>query len=66
MDFSQLTRLSSKQFNQQKNLIKAVLAGKTIACPQCGKQLKLAQVTDGLSIRCDKGCTDILLDAEQK
>ena len=65
--FALLHKKSSKSFHQQKALIKQVMAGKAIDCPECGTRLRLTLPTGSNSnvatgIKCEKGCTDILLD----
>lgn len=63
MDFSALTKAASKTFNNQKSLIKNVLLGRTERCEQCGQPLIVQFNQQDIHIRCQKGCTDILLDA---
>lgn len=66
----QLGKQSSKSYNDQKAMIKKVLAGRDIYCKSC-KQLLVATLPDSdveagdgsqSGIRCVKGCTDISLD----
>ena len=47
-----------------ENLIRAVFAGQTIACPTCGKTLTAKLPGSGAApgIYCGNGCTEILLD----
>lgn len=62
--FDELKKTSARSFNQQKAMIKKVMAGRIINCENCGGVIKL--VTPGSSenpgLFCGKGCTDILLD----
>lgn len=62
--FKQLQKESSRSFNDQKALIKKVIAGRQIKCPQCAQILRLAtpENSDRPGIRCNNGCTDIELD----
>lgn len=64
MDFSALNKNAAKSFNQQKSLIKNVLAGKDIQCPTCSGKLNVTPTETGLVLKCKKACTDINLDAE--
>lgn len=66
--FKALGKQSAKSFNDQKALIKKVLAGRTMTCEHCkqviefiDKKSKKEQVEPAV-IRCKKGCTDIELD----
>ena len=62
--FSALQKASKASFFEQKKLIKQITSGRTVLCLVCKQPLKLItpeqQVSAG--IRCNKGCTDILLD----
>lgn len=62
--FTQLKKTSAKSYNEQKALIKKVMAGRQIHCSECGQVLRLVLPEDqGHSgIFCSKGCTDIILD----
>ena len=62
--FKQLQKRSAKSFNDQKALIKKVMAGRTIACTVCGEALMLfpPESSDTPGIRCRKQCTVIELD----
>ncbi|EKE73758.1 hypothetical protein [Gallaecimonas xiamenensis] len=63
MDFSGLNKKTAKSFNDQKALIKKVMSGRPMACPQCGKPLVLHPPGSAQpGIRCAKGCTDIALE----
>ena len=67
MDLSILTDLqkeSKKSFNEQKALIKKVLAGRKIKCTQCKNVIDFVLTTDTAParIQCEQGCTDIELD----
>ena len=66
--FKALGKQSAKSFNDQKALIKKVLAGRTMMCEHCkqvitfyDKKTLKEQVKPAI-IRCHKGCTDIELD----
>lgn len=66
--FNTLSKKSAKSFNDQKALIKKVLAGRTIPCEVCKKNLAFIDKTEKNGqvipavIRCEKACTDIELD----
>lgn len=62
--FTDLQKQSKKSFNDQKALIKKVLAGRTINCQSCKQPLNflLAKEKSPAKICCEKGCTDIELD----
>lgn len=62
--FKQLQKDSAKSFNDQKALIKKVMAGRDIKCPVCSQSLLLftPEQSELAGIRCNKGCTDIQLD----
>ena len=62
--FKQLQKESSRSFNDQKALIKKVIAGRQIKCPQCAQILRLATTenSDRPGIRFNNVCTDIKLD----
>ena len=62
--FDQLKKTSAKSFNDQKALIKKVMAGRQIKCETCGTIIRLVVPEDKGSpgVFCDKGCTDISLD----
>ncbi|NVK25179.1 MAG: hypothetical protein HWE10_09655 [Gammaproteobacteria bacterium] len=64
MDFSALNKNAAKSFNQQKSLIKRVLAGKKTQCPTCTTLLTVTPTDEGLALRCENLCTDISLDAQ--
>lgn len=76
--FKALSKQSSKSYNDQKALIKKVLAGREMYCKSC-KQILEVKLPENLpssntnsasvendesamGIRCAKGCTDISLD----
>lgn len=63
MDISAFNKKAAKSFNQQKAMIKRVLSGKAVQCPKCQSQLQLCSGTNGFKVCCDKGCTDIELEA---
>lgn len=62
--FKQLQKNSAKSFNDQKALIKKVMAGRDIKCSLCSQSLYLftPEQSEQAGIRCNKGCTDIQLD----
>lgn len=62
--FDALKKSSAKSFNEQKAMIKKVMAGRIIHCEQCGSTIKLVlpEVSDSPGLFCGKGCTDIELD----
>jgi hypothetical protein len=62
--FKRLKSVSAKSFNDQKALIKKVLAGREIACSQCGTfiRVNLPEDKKTTGLFCAKGCTDIALD----
>ena len=62
--FSRLKSVSAKSFNDQKALIKKVLAGRDIACKQCGTNIRVILPEDKKTtgLFCAKGCTNIALD----
>ncbi|TWX72868.1 hypothetical protein [Colwellia sp. C1TZA3] len=62
--FDRLKSVSAKSFNDQKALIKKVLAGRDIACKQCGTLIRIILPEDKKTtgLFCAKGCTNIALD----
>lgn len=64
VDFSALNKLAAKSFNEQKALIKKVMAGRLIMCTTCNQplELRLPMASDKPGIYCRKGCTNIELD----
>ena len=67
--FTQIKKNSAKSFNDQKALIKKVLAGREIKCQQCGTKIQLLlpketgqKGTENTGLYCGKGCTNIALD----
>lgn len=62
--FNVLKKMSAKSFNDQKALIKKVLAGRQVDCPQCHTTIKIVLPEDKepTGLYCLKGCTDIALD----
>jgi len=70
--FAALQKASKESFFQQKKLVKQVMAGQVVICPQCQQPLRLftpeltaistSENTGVSGIRCVKGCTDIQLD----
>lgn len=69
-DFSTLQKTSKQSFQQQKLMIKKLMSGQQVLCPQCKQPIKLnlpvnaqsANKKQPSSILCAKGCTDIELD----
>ena len=63
-DFSQLQKKSSRSFNDQKALIKKIIAGREIKCPDCGQNIQHfpPETSEQPGIRCTRRCTDIELD----
>ncbi len=64
VDFTKLNKLTAKSFNDQKALIKKVMAGRLIKCRICQQPLKLIHPSesDKPGIYCQQGCTQIELD----
>lgn len=62
--FALLKRSSAKSFNDQKALIKKVMAGRQVNCPHCQQliQLVLPEESETPGLYCHKGCTNIALD----
>jgi hypothetical protein len=62
--FARLKSVSAKSFNDQKTLIKKVLAGRNIACKQCGTPIRVTLPEDKKTtgLYCANGCTNIALD----
>ncbi|TPH16730.1 hypothetical protein [Litorilituus lipolyticus] len=62
--FATLQKQSKASFNDQKRIVKQVMAGKTVYCVQCQQPLTLytPEQSENSGIRCDKGCTDVALD----
>lgn len=62
--FNRIKKVSAKSFNDQKALIKKVLAGRAIACQHCGTLISVSLPEDKKTpgLYCAKGCTDIALD----
>lgn len=69
--FKKISSLSAKSFNDQKAMIKKVLAGREVYCNTCNGLLKFnfpvesdaeTEGSDRGGIHCDKGCTDLALD----
>jgi hypothetical protein len=65
--FDGLKKKSAKSFNEQKALIKKVMAGRAVACKTCGNTIKLVlpEQSESPGLFCNKGCTDIALDFER-
>ncbi len=64
--FKQLQKNSHQSYQQQKALIKKVLAGKTVFCEVCKQplQLRLPEQYEQSGIFCHNGCTEIQLELE--
>ena len=72
MDLSSLKTLqqnSKRSYNDQKSIIKKVLAGKAVTCNVCQQPVTFTAAADEQSAKvrcakvgCVKGCTDIELD----
>lgn len=64
--FAAFSKQTAKSFNDQKALIKKVLAGRTMLCPTCQQVLTFRHQSEQddlpAKISCAKGCTDIELD----
>jgi len=62
--FSALQKASKESFFQQKKIVKKMMTGQVVICPECQQPLKLFTPEEGSmsGIRCSKGCTDIQLD----
>lgn len=62
--FSALQKMSKSSFLEQKKILKNITSGKTVLCDNCKQPLKLYTPAqeDVTGIRCNKGCTDIVLD----
>ena len=67
--FSELQKASKNSFNEQKKLVKKVMAGQEVLCPQCKKPISLIIPEDcsvdnnaKSGVRCKKGCTELQLD----
>ena len=62
MDFAKLNKLTADSYNQQKRLIKNVLAGKQVKCQHCHQELKTTLLEQEILVRCEQGCTDLKLE----
>lgn len=62
--FSTLKKNAAASFNQQKAIIKKVMAGRVVTCDSCGRELfiVLPENSGTPGVYCKKGCTDISLD----
>jgi len=63
--FAAFNKQTAKSFNDQKALIKKVLAGRVVLCDTCKQPLHFlspSETSVAGRIRCNKGCTDIELD----
>ncbi|RZF80939.1 hypothetical protein EXT46_10210 [Pseudoalteromonas sp. CO325X] len=62
MDFSSLTKKQTQSFVQQKKLLQQLSKGQEVRCEHCHGKVTLALGEPGYaSARCEKGCTDVLL-----
>lgn len=64
MDFSEIKSRQKRSFGEQKRLIKQVLAGQAVACPQCKRRIDVQQRPGILKLQCQKGCTDLELTVD--
>lgn len=69
LDFSAINKTTAKSFNEQKNLIKRLFKGNSVACEVCKQPLQLVVPSDNQTngkygVFCKKGCTDIELEME--
>ena len=65
LDFSALNKAATKSFNEQRNVIKKIGKGETVRCQTCGSALVLTvSETQTPGVRCDTGCTNIMLEVE--
>lgn len=64
--FDQLKKQSARSYNDQKAIIKKVMAGKQINCKSCQQVLFFSppQAEQKAMIHCSKGCTSIELDID--
>lgn len=67
--FAALQKASKDSFAKQKQIVKKVIAGQEVLCPECQNPLFLLTPTqcnmaknENPGIRCKKGCTDLQLD----
>jgi hypothetical protein len=67
--FAELQKKSKNSFANQRQLLKKVIAGKTVLCSVCKQPLSLIVANHGVSLNneissicCKKGCTDIQLE----
>jgi len=62
--FKRLKTVSAKSFNDQKALIKKVLAGRDMPCPQCGTMIRVVLPEDKkvTGLYCAQGCTNIAVE----
>ena len=65
LDFSAINKSAAKSFNAQRNLIKKIGRGDTVACETCSLPLQLNVADKGAAgLYCEKGCTRIYLELE--
>ena len=64
--FDEIKKTSARSFNDQKALIKKIMAGRVIPCDSCGTTIKrvLPEQSETPGVYCDKGCTSIELEFE--
>jgi len=67
--FAALQKASKNSFAKQKQMVKKVMAGQTVLCPECQQPLYLftpencaTSNSEIPGVRCKKGCTDLQLD----
>jgi len=67
--FAELQNKSKNSYASQRQLIKKVMAGKTVLCTSCQQPIALIMPkhsgsagSENSGISCKKGCTDIQLD----
>jgi hypothetical protein len=67
--FAELQKKGKNSFAEQRQMLKKVMAGKTVLCASCQQPLYLIAPkqnstvnNENSGIRCKKGCTNILLD----
>ena len=66
MDFRALQSKQKDAFNEYRALVKKVLKGGQVNCKTCNKPLvaQIIVVQKKIQIKCQKGCTDLLLDID--
>lgn len=61
MDIDAFNRRNKQDFAKQQRWLKQVLAGKSLYCEQCGQKITSQHGADAISLKCPKGCTDVIL-----